>query len=355
MKTVANFSIPYSQFINEHGEATQLLPSWTQDSEYLQKLYKMMVLVRTFDTKAIKLQRTGKLGTFASNLGQEAVGVGYGSAMDKDDVMAPYYRDYGAQFWRGVSLTEIYRYWGGNELGNHYAENSDDLPISVPIASQNLHAVGLAKAFQYRKQKRVAVTSVGDGGTSEGDFYEALNVAGIWNLPVVFIVNNNQWAISIARDAQTSCETIAQKAIAGGIHGEQVDGNDIIAMHESVKNALHRARNGEGASVIEAITYRLSDHTTADDASRYRPDDELKQAWEFEPIIRMRKFMESQNIWDDSKEQACIDDCKKQVEKAVEEYLNTPVQPVESMLDHIFATLPKALEEQRQLLLEENQ
>lgn len=355
MRNAANFSINYTQFIDEQGETTSELPSWTKDVDFLHRAYAMMHLVRTFDDKAIKLQRTGKLGTFPSSLGQEAVYVGYGSATDKDDVIAPYYRDYGAQFWRGVKPAEIYRYWGGNELGNHYANNPMDLPISVPIGSQVLHAVGVAKAFQYRQQKHAVITTVGDGGASEGDFYEAINVAGIWNLPVVFIINNNQWAISVARDAQSSCETLAQKAIAAGIPGEQVDGNDFIAVHDSVKQALERAKAGKGACVIEAITYRLCDHTTADDATRYFPEGELDAAWQREPIERMRKFMISQGHWNDDKEKACLADCKQQVEQAVEDYLNTPVQPPESMFDHLYATLPKSLEEQRQQLIEENQ
>ncbi len=354
MKNIANFSVDYTQFLNEQGDIVAELPDWTDDVDFLHRAYAMMRLVRCFDDKAIKLQRTGKLGTFPSTLGQEAISVGYGSTTDEGDVIAPYYRDYGAQFWRGVQPAEIYRYWGGNEMGNCYANNPMDLPISVPIGSQVLHAVGVAKAFQYRKQQQAVITTVGDGGASEGDFYEAINVAGAWNLPVVFIINNNQWAISVPREAQSSCETLAQKAFSAGLPGEQVDGNDFIAVHHSVKQAMARAKRGEGASVIEAITYRLCDHTTADDASRYYPEGALDDAWKKEPIERMRKFMISQGHWDNEKEQACLATCKQQVNDAVEAYLKTPVQAPESMFDNLYATLPAALAEQRQQLIEEN-
>lgn len=348
----AKFEITYNQFINEKGEATQALPEWTKDHDLLRRLYSTMVLTRTFDTKAINLQRTGKMGTYPSTLGQEAISVGYGAPMESDDVLAPYYRDYGAQFWHGVELAEIYRYWGGDERGSNFANRPDDFPISVPIASQVLYAAGAAKAFQYRDEKRVVVTSVGDGATSEGDFYEALNVAGVWKLPMVFVIINNQWAISVPLSIQTSCETLAQKGIAANVPGEQVDGNDIIAVYESTRKALARARQGEGASVIEMISYRLCDHTTADDASRYRSQEELDQAWQREPIARMKTFLEGQGIWDESQEQALLADCKQQVNQAVEDYVNTPKQGPEAMFDFMYANLPESLKEQRQLAID---
>ena len=197
MTTVAQFEISFCQIINEKGEACNSIPSFAHDKATLKTLYRTMVQTRIFDKKAIALQRTGKMGTYAPINGQEAISTAIGHAMHAEDVLVPYYRDYAAQFQRGVKMSEILAYWGGDERGSCFASNSEDLPICVPIASQCLHGAGVAFAFKYRKQARVAVVCIGEGGTSEGDFYEAMNVAGTWKLPVVFIVNNNQWAISV--------------------------------------------------------------------------------------------------------------------------------------------------------------
>lgn len=291
MATVAQFDITYTQFLNEHGKLVGQLPSFAHEHSVLKELYKIMVLTRTFDKKAIALQRTGKMGTYAPINGQEAISTAIGHAMRPEDVLVPYYRDYAAQFQRGVKMSEILAFWGGDERGSQFSCNSEDLPICVPIASQCLHATGVAFAFKYRNQPRVAVVCLGEGGTSEGDFYEAMNVAGTWNLPVVFVVNNNQWAISVPRDQQTGTQTIAQKAIAAGFTGMQIDGNDILATRQVIGDAIEKARRGEGPTLIEAISYRLSDHTTADDATRYQPDAEVEKAKPKEPISRFKEFL----------------------------------------------------------------
>lgn len=311
-----------------------------------------MTLTRVFDTKAINLQRTGKLGTYASCLGHEASHVGVGAAMRKEDLYAPYYRDYGTQFWRGVEMENVLMYWGGDERGNVYKHAADDFAWAVPIATQCLHAAGAATAFKYKQEKRCAVTAIGDGGTSEGDFYEALNVAGVWKLPMVFVVVNNKWAISVPIEIQTATKTIAQKAIAAGIPGVQVDGNDIIAVRAVMEEALERARNGEGPTLIESVTYRLSDHTTADDASRYRKNDEVEDAWKTEPLLRIRQYLKDSGIWDDKKEKALLDDCAVQVDAAVAAYLDTPKQEIGSMFDFMFAELPESLKEQKEIAIE---
>jgi len=345
-KIIANFEIPYIRYLNSEAKPEQTLPKFANE-QTLTDLYKKMVELRTFDTKTINLQRTGKLGTYASTLGQEAISVAIGAAMQQDDVLVPYYRDYGAQFQRGVTMVDILRYWGGDERGSAYENCPEDFPIAVPIASQCLHATGVAKAMQYRKQPRAVVTTCGEGGTSKGDFYEALNLAGAWQLPVVFVVNNNQWAISVPRDSQTHCQTIAQKAIAGGFQGIQVDGNDVIAMKQVITEALEKARNGGGATLIEAITYRLCDHTTADDASRYRTKDELDAAWAEEPIKRLKEYMTQQDWWDDTKEETLKEDAAKKVAAAVETYLNTPKQSIDSIFDYMYAELPLELMQQK--------
>lgn len=353
MTVVAQFEVRYFQVLNAHAEVNSDLPEFAQSNDTLIDLYKHMCQLRAYDTKAIALQRTGKMGTYASTLGQEAISVAIGHAMQADDVLSPFYRDYGAMLQRGIKMSEIYAYWGGDERGSCYQNNKEDLPITVPIASQCLLGVGVASAFQYRNEKRACVITCGDGATSQGDFYEALNVAGAWQLPAVFVVNNNQWAISVPLSEQTATLTLAQKAIAAGIAGEQVDGNDVIAVRDAMSRALEKARNGGGPTLIEALTYRLCDHTTADDASRYRPQNEVDDAWQQEPIARLQKYLLAQGAWDDEKEAALKTDCETAVNEAVEDYMNRSPQAVTDMFDHHFADLPDALIEQRQTVLED--
>lgn len=353
MTTIAQFEITFTQCLNEEGQLIGELPPFAENQNALKELYRLMVLTRTFDKKAIALQRTGKMGTYAPINGQEAISSAIGHAMKPEDVLIPYYRDYAAQIKRGVKMSEILAYWGGDERGSRFACDSEDLPICVPIASQCLHAAGVAFAFKYRKQSRVAVVTLGEGGTSEGDFYEGINVAGAWNLPVVFIVNNNQWAISVPREKQTSTQTIAQKAIAAGFSGLQVDGNDVLATRHTIGQAIEKARAGSGPTLIEALTYRLCDHTTADDATRYQPAAEVEQAKLKEPISRLKKFIMQQNIWTPHEEEQLVIDCSHQVEEAVEEYLNAPPQPVTSLFDYHYAELPDYLIEQRAIAMEE--
>ncbi|WP_043947686.1 pyruvate dehydrogenase (acetyl-transferring) E1 component subunit alpha, partial [Ralstonia solanacearum] len=287
MSTVGSFQIDYTQYLDPEGTPVQPLPAFAQEVPTLLALYRAMVLTRAFDTKAIALQRTGKLGTFASSVGQEAIGVGVASAMRAEDVLFPSYRDHSAQLLRGVSMAESLLYWGGDERGSFFAAVREDFPNCVPIGTQVCHAVGAAYAFALRREPRVAVAVFGDGGTSKGDFYEGMNLAGVWNAPLVLIVNNNQWAISVPRSRQTAAQTLAQKAIAAGIAGRQVDGNDVIAVRQAAQDALDKARSGGGPTLIEALSYRLGDHTTADDATRYRDSDIVKQAWAREPILRL--------------------------------------------------------------------
>lgn len=347
MKTVAEFKIPYTQLLDANGEPTRELPDFAHDPKEVLRMYGLMTLVRAFDAKAVNLQRTGQLGTYAPCLGHEATHVGVGAAMRPEDVLAPVYREYGTQMWRGVTMREILIYWGGDERGNDFAGPRQDFAWCVPIATQTLHAAGAAMAFKIRGEKRCAVAYIGDGGTSEGAFYEALNLAGARGLPAVFVVVNNGWAISVPVAAQTAAKTLAQKAVAAGIPGVQVDGNDVFAVREVVSHALDEARAGAGPTLIEALTYRLSDHTTADDASRYRSDHEVKEAWKIEPLIRIRRFILETGIWDMAKEQALQQDCARQVEAAVGEYLSTPKPSTDAMFEYLFAKMPAHLAEQR--------
>lgn len=349
MTVVAEFEIQYHQFLDPQGRLREPAPALSHDSEQLLKIYRLMRLVRAFDTKAVNLQRTGKLGTYASCLGHEATHVGVGAAMRPEDVLAPVYREFGTQLWRGVKLSEILIYWGGDERGCDFSIPRNDFPWCIPIASQLLHGAGAAMAFKIRGERRCSVSYVGDGGTSEGAFYEAINLAGARQLPAVFIVVNNKWAISVPIESQTATRTLAQKAIAAGIPGVQVDGNDVIAVHSVVSEALQRARDGGGPTVVEALTYRLSDHTTADDATRYRPADEVNAAWKLEPLLRLRAFLDRSGLWNDRQEEELKADCARQIEAAVDQYLSAPAPGTDSMFDHVFARPTKALQQQREI------
>lgn len=347
MTLVAKFEIHHSQFLDPQGKVVQPFPEFARDPKGLIPLYRWMVLMRTYDAKAIALQRTGQIGTFASLLGQEAVEAGIGSAMGKDDVFLMTYRENGVQMMRGVTLKELFLYWGGDERGSDVAGTRKDFAICITIAAHVTHAVGVAYAMKLRREKRVAVCALGDGATSKGDFYEGINGAGLWKLPVVFVVTNNQWAISVPRRIQTAAQTLAQKAIAAGFEGAQVDGNDVIAVRHAVDQALEKARSGGGPTLIEALSYRLSDHTTADDATRYRSPDEVAEAWKLEPIARLRTYLTGCGAWNKAKEDALLKECNEQVQAAAQAYLDTPQPAAEQMFDHLYATLPAALAAQR--------
>ncbi|SEF43025.1 pyruvate dehydrogenase (acetyl-transferring) E1 component subunit alpha [Vibrio hangzhouensis] len=348
-------ALPMHRFIDYQGKLVSPLPDWA-DNQTLLQLYRDMVVARTYDAKAVALQRTGKLGTYPSHMGAEAIGIAIGHALSSRDVFVPYYRDMPAMWVRGIPMEKNLQYWGGDERGSDFAFTTSDnpcrdLPFCVPIATQCTHAVGVASALKIQGNHQVALVTCGDGATSKGDFLESLNCAGAWNIPLVFVVNNNQWAISVPRALQCGADYLADKAKGAGIPGITVDGNDVIAMLDVLTNAIGSARKGKGATLVEAISYRLSDHTTADDASRYRSDEELKQAWEYEPIARLNTYLMSQGLWSEDKEHALIDEAKALVEQAVTRYLNTPPQPPESAFDYLYEQPTKELHRQRDELI----
>ena len=348
MPTVATFEIEYIQYLGPDGTLVRDdLPEFANDRQVLVELFKQMLLVRNFDTKAVALQRTGKLGTYASCLGHEATHIGIGSSMHYDDVLAPSYREYGAQFMRGVKPRDVLMYWGGDERGNDFSGPPHDYSWCVPIGTQNLHAAGAALAFKLRGEPRVAVACVGDGGSSKTDTYAAINSAGAFTLPFIQCIINNGWAISVPRKAQTGAKTLAQKGIAGGLECLQVDGNDIIAVRGAMDFALKRARNGHGGSCIEFVTYRLSDHTTADDARRYREDAEVKAGWEREPFLRLRKFLTNEGVWNEQMESDWKQECNRLSDIEVNAYLETKAQPVEAMFDYLYGDMPHDVAAQR--------
>jgi len=351
MSQVMTFTIDHTAFLDVQGKLLQPLPAALDDQGLLVELLKQMLLARSFDAKAIELQRTGQLGTYASCLGQEAVGVGVGHSMLTEDLLLPAFREHAAQLARGVHMTELFLYWGGDERGSDFAIPRQDFPVSITVGGHAPHAAGVALAFKLRDEPRVAVCMFGDGATSKGDVYEAMNLAGVWQLPVVFVVSNNQWAISTPRAEQSAAATLAQKAIAAGFRGEQVDGNDVIAVAHVVGEALAHARSGKGPRLVECLTYRLGDHTTVDDASRYRSDEEVSRAWHEEPLGRLRSFLTDSGTWNQKKEDDWLQRCSEEVDQAVDNYLNLPARAPETLFDCLFETLPPGLAAQQQAVM----
>jgi pyruvate dehydrogenase E1 component alpha subunit len=355
MTTVAHFDIPYTRVIAPDGSVEGDLPDFARDPSEVAALYRGMVRTRTFDARAVALHRTGRLGTYPSNLGQEAVGVGIAAAMQPDDVLVPAYRDVGAMLGRGVTPIELLLYWSGDERGSNFAGPRKDFPISITVGEHPVQAAGVALAMQIRRERRVALCTMGDGASSKGAFYEAMNVAGSMYLPVVFVIVNNQWAISAPRAIQSAAPTLAQKALAAGFPGEQVDGNDVIAVTDVCRRAVERARVGEGPTLIEAVTYRLGDHTTVDDARRYRADADVSRNWEFEPIGRIRSFLVAAGAWTKEDEEGLLAECAAEIDRGAEEYLATPLPRSEEMFDYLYAELPPDLQAQRLQAIQESQ
>lgn len=320
------------------------LPNFTDDQ--LLYLYRTMMFSRTIDEKTLSYQRQGRMLTYAPNLGQEATQVGSAYAMEKEDWLVPAFRELGAWLVRGVPLKNIFLYWYGNEWGSHMPEGVKVLPISVPIASQLQHAAGIGIANNIKGEKNVVVTYVGDGGTSHGDFHEAINFAAVFNAPVIFIIQNNQYAISTKREIQTKSETLAQKAIAYGIPGILVDGNDIFAMYAATKKAIDRARNGEGPTLIEAYTYRLGAHTTSDDPTLYRDQEEVEEWKEKDPILRFKKYLLNKNLISEEWDENLRKELEEIVVSTFEEIENKSDTEIEDIFKYHLEKMPPQLEEQ---------
>lgn len=339
-------------FIDARGKTVADLPAGI-DADWMRHCYEHMVLVRHLDKKAVALQRTGQMHTYPSCLGQEAVGTGIGMAMQNEDVLVPYYRDQAVQLLRGARPEQVLQVWGGDERGNLWeGAAARDLPNCIPIGTQMHHAAGVAAALKYRGVRQAVVATCGDGATSRGDFHEALNLVGVWQLPMVTVINNNQWAISVPRVLQTGTQTLAEKAVAAGIDGVQVDGNDVVAVYKAVSDALEKARKGKGGTLVEAVTYRLTDHTTADDATRYRDPEEVNKAWEYEPVKRLQTWLHDNGAWSPDKEKALIAAVQDAVDKAVAAYLNTPAQAPDEFMAYVYRDMTHTLTVQREQLLE---
>jgi pyruvate dehydrogenase E1 component alpha subunit len=309
----------------------------------LKRLYRAMVLGRRLDERMIRLQRQGRIGTFAPIKGQEASQIGSVFTLGPKDWMVPSFRETGAMIWRGWPIERILAFYAGRLEGGQPAPEQHDLPVTIPVATQLPHAVGLAYAIQYRGDDAVVMVYFGDGATSEGDFHEAANFAGVWHGPVVFVCQNNQWAISVPLKKQTNSHTIAQKALAYGFPGVQVDGNDVLAVYAASREAVDRARAGGGPTLIECVTYRLGMHTTADDPTKYRADEEVK-AWEQkDPLTRFRVYLEKKKLLD-----ASVDEqVDEEIARAVERFEAMPAADPLAMFDHAYADLPPGVAAQR--------
>lgn len=368
MKTVVTrFKILYTQFLMKSGIPHKDMPEeYVTKTERLLCMYRHMRMIRLFDAKSLSLQRQGRAGTNASTEGEEGYAVGYASAMTDHEAVigathihVPHYRQNAAMLWfdkdKEAALMRILLYWGGSELGNLAPESHpDDHPMSVPIGTQVGLAQGRAFALKVRKERRAVVCICGDGATSTGDFNAGINFAGVLKVPLVVIVTNNQYAISVPRERQSAAQTFAQKGIAAGVHCEQVDGNDVLAVHYAVYQALKRAVDESLPSVIEAITYRLGAHTTADDPTKYRDDTEVAAAREIDPLLRMRRFLDRLKIWDDEKEAVYCAWAEARIEAAVKRYedhvLRNPLT-LAQVYEHQVAVPHYTLKRERELAL----
>ncbi len=349
MQNEFNFSVRTVSIMDEAGKANEKLMPRLSDDE-IKELYRKMLTIRIFDDKAGKVQRQGRLGPYISFLGQEACQVGIVSQLRKDDWFFPTYRDSGALIAREMQMKDVLLYWMGDSRA--FEKAGTTFPICIAVGTHPPHAAGAAFASKIKKKDFIAVSVCGDGATSRGDFYEAMNFAGVFKLPVIFVVQNNQWAISVPRNKQTATQTIAQKAIAAGIEGVQIDGNDIFSVISAMKYAIEKARAGDGATLIECVTYRLNDHSSADDQKRYRDQKEVEEWRIKEPVERLKKFMISKGLWNEKFEQDIIADAAALVDKGIKDAESVSSLQLDDLFKNTFAEMPWNLEEELEELKE---
>ncbi len=343
--------IDYLSILDEHGKLDKALEPDIPD-DILLKMHRTMLLSRRFDERLLNLQRQGRIGTFAPSTGQEAAHIGTAAVLRPNDWMVPSYRETSALLWRGAVMEGFLVYFAGFDEGGRVPDDVANMPISIPVGSQTLHAAGLGYAIKYRKRDQVVMAYFGDGATSQGDFHEALNFSGVFQLPVVFVCNNNHWAISVPRYMQTRSETIAQKALAYGISGIQVDGNDVLAVYSASREAVERARSGGGATLIENVTYRVIMHTTADDPKRYRTEKEVALWKERDPIPRFQSYLMEKGLLTREKIDALEAELKDEIQGAVdkaEQQIKVTPDPLH-MFEHMYAEFPPTLGEHKEEL-----
>lgn len=341
------------QILNEEGEVVNEAAMPNLSDEQLQELMKRMVYTRILDQRSISLNRQGRLGFYAPTAGQEASQLASQFALEKEDFILPGYRDVPQIIWHGLPLSQAFLWSRGHFKGGDIPEGVNVISPQIIIGAQYVQAAGVALGMKKRGLKSVAITYTGDGGTSQGDFYEGINFAGAYKAPAIFIVQNNQFAISTPREKQTAAKTLAQKAVAAGIPGIVVDGMDALAVYSAVKEARERAINGEGPTLIETMTYRYGPHTMAgDDPTRYRTSD-LDNEWEKkDPLVRFRKYLENKGLWNEELENETIERAKEDIKVAIKEADNTPKQKVTDLISIMYEELPQNLQEQYEIYTE---
>jgi pyruvate dehydrogenase E1 component alpha subunit len=347
IQQIDSSAVPY-QILDPDGKLVRAMPDLS--AERLLSLYRSMQLGRLFSNKIIALQRQGRATTFGSLMGQEATAVGLAAPLQPQDWLTTSYRELASLMVKGLPLsTLVYAFRGF--IPEHYPSEIHCLPIQIVIGTQMLHAVGLAMAAKISGDKAVAVGVCGDGATSEGDFNEALNFAGVFQAPVVLVVQNNGWAISVPRHKQSAAQTLAARGAGFGIPSVLVDGNDILAVYDVMQQAVERARSGQGPTLVEALTYRMGAHTTADDPTRYRSPEEV-EAWRIkDPLVRFKRFLISRGLLDEAEDQQLIEVIEEEINEAVRVSEAMPPMAPDSFFDYTSASLSPRLQEQRADLL----
>ena len=346
IEPVFQTTIDRLSILDEHGRFDEELGAGLIPDDDLVELYRHLMLCRHFDEIAFKLQRSGRMGTYPENRGQEVTSLGAAYALRKTDWLVPCYRENAGLFWHGLPMEYVLLHWMGDERGNEIPDDVRVTPLAIPIGTQMLHAAGLAWSHKYRGEDSVACTFFGDGATSEGDFHEAMNFSANLDLPVIFFCQNNSWAISVPTKIQCSAPTIAQRGLAYGMDCIQVDGNDLFAVVKAVRDAAERARTNRRPTFIEAVTYRLGDHTTADDARRYRDAEELEM-WKLrDPAIRLRNYLDARGLWDDSKQAAVLEEAEHIVAEVVKKAEGIEPLPSTAMFENMYKTMPPNLVKQ---------
>ena len=323
---------------------------WIEEDEY-KELYRKMMIARKFDEKAFSLQRRGEISTYAPHKGQEACQIGAIFALEDDDWMVPSFRETAAFIQRGAPLDKIFQRWMGDANGQKGLSDLNTLPVAIPVGTQNLHTAGLGMAMSFEEDDNAVIGFTGDGSTSEGDFHEALNFSGVYDAHSIFFVQNNKFAISMPIERQTNSQTIAQKALAYGIDGIQVDGNDILAVIKATQEALEKARNGEPV-LIEADTYRLEDHTTSDDSTRYRDEGQVEEWKEHDPLKRFREYLQEHGIWDEELE-AFEEEAKEMVDDAAKKAIEMDDPEFDELFDYVYENMPEMLKKEKEEFREE--
>ncbi|MBP2077910.1 pyruvate dehydrogenase E1 component alpha subunit [Oceanobacillus polygoni] len=341
------------QILNEDGKIVNKNSMPDLSDEELKELMRRMVYTRILDQRSIALNRQGRLGFYAPTAGQEASQLGSQFALEKEDFILPGYRDVPQLIWQGLPLYQAFLFSKGHFHGNQFPDELHALSPQIIIGAQYVQAAGVALGIKKRGKKNVAITYTGDGGTSQGDFYEGINFAGAYKAPAIFIVQNNRFAISVPVEKQTNAKTLAQKSVAAGIEGIQVDGMDVLAVYAATQAARERAINGEGPTLIETLTYRFGPHTmSGDDPTRYRTED-MDNEWEKrDPLVRFRKFLESKKLWTEEDENKVIEEAKEDIKKAIKQAEEQPKQKVTDLIGNMFEELPSNLQEQMEIYKE---